>query len=157
MAEFGAEPVIVAEVVDQRAPPSRIDVLGSRHDYARIRVDLENLGLDDDELPGDAGPHVGGAGLHLKGTFGDAGRPDHVSGFRPQIRGGELARLETEGAALVRGYRAAPGQRCEPFDCPPLRRSGDVDHQVVAAEQILGGLTFGTEAQDDDLAQRPRR
>ena len=157
MAEFGAEPVVVAEVVHERAPLGRIDVLRSRHQDARVGVDPENLGLDDQESPAGPESYVGDAGLHLERAFGDPWRPDQLRGFGPQAGGSELLLLKAEGALLVIGYRAAPGQRGEPFDGLSLGRRGHVDYQVVAVAQVLGGLPIGTQAKDDHLAERPGR
>lgn len=157
MAEFGAESVVVAEVVDERAPPGRIDVLRAWHHNARIGVDLENMSLDDDKVLGDSRPHVGGAGLNLERAFGDPRRPDQLRLLGPQAGGGEFRRFEAEGAQLFPRYRVAPGQRGEPFDCLPLCWRGQADHQVMPAAQVQGGLSVGTQAQDYHLAERPGR
>jgi hypothetical protein len=52
-------------------------VLGAGHRDARVGVDPQDLGLDDEEVPGRARSHVDGTGLRLQRAFGDPGRPDH--------------------------------------------------------------------------------
>ena len=121
VAEFGAEPEVVAEVVDQRAPFGRVDVLGARDDDAWIGMDLEHVGFDNEERSGDIGLDPGGTGLQLDGAFGDAWRPDRLRGFRSQTGSGELVRLETEGIAFC-----LPGPGCARSAAPgvPLPATG---------------------------------
>lgn len=147
----------MAEVVDQRAPPGRVDVLGAGDDDARIGVDLEHVGFDDEEPAGGVGLDPGGTGLQLQGAFGDPGRPDEFGGLGPQACGRELVPLEPEGVLLVRGYGGAPGERRESFDRRPLGRLGQVDHQLGSAAEVVRGLRLGPHAEDDHLAKGPGR
>lgn len=82
MPELCAQPEVVAEVVDQGAPRRRVDVLGAGNDDVRVRVHLEDLDLDDEEVLRNSGLHTYGTGLQLERAFGDPGRTDQIGRLR---------------------------------------------------------------------------
>ncbi|SCB21784.1 hypothetical protein GA0061102_100837 [Rhizobium miluonense] len=115
-AEIRPDTEIMPEHIEQRAPPTGIDVVRSRYDYIPMRMNPDHPRFDDPErllpLRGPFAGCVRGDDLRFKldRTFGYARRPDKVRRLRRKAGYIEFISLEAIADFFLMGGERGCGQ-----------------------------------------------
>jgi hypothetical protein len=143
LAEFLAQSIVVAEIVNEWLPPGGIHIVAVLH-VIFAQMDAHDFDFDGCSAGKFAQARISfkrmnlfNPGFELSGTLFHSEDGDRLAGERRELSGGEFVADVAKLRCLLRGYGIEPGERRQFFNLRPETGEGRLTTQSGLASRLM--------------------